>query len=251
MERMTLKNAQQELVIDHDWISYFEFNRSHLLFLDYGNKEELNKEEKKLITPSVQAFQLGEGSEGLHLKKAANRFAKRSGYKKYPEMIECFIGEENRHSHMLQKYMEIYEIPRIEHHGLDSVFRFLRKGMGIEGEIMVLVTAEMIALPYYSALSEATGSRLLKTICSQMRNDEYMHVIFQSETLHYIYEHRNPKANQWMAWFRRIFMNVTLAVVWIRYGRVFRRGGFSFLRFFRDCNGLLTDSVRIAKFGSL
>lgn len=251
MERITLKNARQELVVDHDWTAYFHFNNQHLLFLDYSEKGGLSAGEKRLITPSIQAFQLGEGSEGTHLKEAARRFADLAGYPKYPEMMDCFIQEENRHSQILKKYMEIYGIPCIDRHGLDTVFRFLRKWMGIEGEITVLVTAEMIALSYYSALSAATRSKLLKTICSQMLQDEYMHVIFQSETLHRIYSHRDPRANKCMAVFRWGFMNVVLTVVWLRYRELFRRGGYSYVRFSRDCNSCLMDSVRIAKFGRI
>lgn len=251
MERLTLKNARQELVVDHDWTAYFHFNNQHLLFLDYSEKGGLSSEERKLITPSIQAFQLGEGSEGRHLKRAAKRFAERSGYQRYPEMMDCFIGEENRHSQILKKYMEIYGIPCVSHHALDTIFRFLRKGMGIEGEIMVLVTAEMIALSYYSALSAATHSKLLKTICSQMLQDEYMHVIFQSETLHRIYSHRNPRANKCMAVFRWGFMNTVLSLVWMKYRELFRRGGYSYVRFSRDCNSCLMESMRIARFGGI
>ncbi len=87
--------------------------------------------------------------------------------------------------------MEIYQIDTTEKLWIDNVFRHLRKMMGLECEVIILVTAEMIALSYYTALSNATKSELLKTICSQMLNDELKHVVLQSDTLFRISNRRN------------------------------------------------------------
>lgn len=81
-----------------DWIEYFKYNNAHLLKLDFTNNTELSKAKKELITPSIKAFQLGEGSEGKHLMKVVEKFSKQKDYKEYPEIMKWFILEENRHS---------------------------------------------------------------------------------------------------------------------------------------------------------
>ena len=69
MKRVKLEEAKIENLREFNWIEYFKYNNSHLLKLDFNKGNELTEEEKKPITPSIKAFQIGEGSEGKHLSK--------------------------------------------------------------------------------------------------------------------------------------------------------------------------------------
>ena len=97
--------------------------------------------------------------------------------------MRYFIKEENTHSAYLAQYMKWHRVPERKRSVLDSIFRRLRQVNGIRSEVTVLVTAEIIALSYYTALKNATKSSALKSICSQMLHDELPHVVFQSYTL--------------------------------------------------------------------
>ncbi|MDE6111059.1 MAG: hypothetical protein K2F65_03990, partial [Eubacterium sp.] len=177
MKRISLSETGIHNIKDFNWVEYFKYNNSHLIKLDYSLNNELSAEEKALVFPSIKAFQIGEGSEGRHLSKTVKEFAERSNYNSFPEIMKWFILEENRHSQTLKKYLDIYGVESVQKLWIDNVFRFLRKLMGIECEVIVLVTAEMIALSYYDALSDSTNSKLLKDICAQMLNDELKHVV--------------------------------------------------------------------------
>ncbi len=63
MERVKLVEVKIDDLKSFDWIEYFRYNNSNLLKLDFENNRELTSEEKELITPSIRAFQIGEGSE--------------------------------------------------------------------------------------------------------------------------------------------------------------------------------------------
>lgn len=247
MESVPLSAADIDDIKTFDWISYFEYNNSHLLKVDYTVCDELTKEEIELITPSIRAFQIGEGSEGKHLKKAVKKFAQKSGYPEYIKIMRWFIIEENRHSSTLAKYMKAYGIKRAEHLWIDNVFRFLRKLTGIGCEVVVLVTAEMIALSYYDALANATRSEQLKAICAQMLHDELMHVILQSDTLRRISQRRNNAVNYVVRILRKIIMKLTAFTVWYKYRRLFIKGGYSYNRFSRNCREYLRESISIEK----
>lgn len=251
MERAKLVETKIENLKEYDWVEYFKYNNSHLLKLDFSNNTELSEEEKKLITPSIKAFQIGEGSEGKHLTKVVEKFAIKNDYEEYKEIMKWFITEENRHSQTLKKYMEIYEIEPIEKLWIDNIFRILRKIMGLECEVIVLVTAEMIALSYYTALSNATDSKLLKTICTQMLNDELKHVVLQSDTLHKIYAKRNKFINRIVTDLRKLVMNATVFVVWHKYKELFLKGDYSYKKFKTHCTEYLNESIQIQKTGSL
>ena len=164
MERVKLIETKIENIRKFNWVDYFKFNNENLFKLDFSNNTELSYEEIRIITPSIRAFQIGEGSEGKYLLKRVEKFASKTDYKEYKEIMKWFVMEENRHSQTLKKYMEIYEIKPVNKLWIDKIFRILRKTMGLECEVIVLVTAEMIALSYYTALSNATNSNLLKTI---------------------------------------------------------------------------------------
>lgn len=247
MERVKLKETGIDNLSEFNWIKYFKYNNEHLLKLDFDINKELSDEEKEIIKPSIKAFQIGEGSEGKHLSKVVEKFAIKSDYKEYIEIMKWFILEENRHSQTLKKYMEIYDIKPIKKLWIDNVFRILRKMMGLECEVIILVTAEMIALSYYTALGNATNSKLLKTICKQMLNDELKHVVLQSDTLYRISNNRNKIINSFIRWIRKIIMKVTVFVVWHKYKKVFIKGEYSYKKFKQDSLEYLDESIEIEK----
>lgn len=82
----------------------------------------------------------------------------------------------------------------------------------------------MIALSYYTALANATNSKLLRTICVQMLNDELMHVVLQSDTLYRISKNRNQIVNNLVRLIRKCLMRCTVFVVWHQYKKLFRKG---------------------------
>lgn len=47
-----------------DWNAYFAANHQRRLHIDFSGEKGLTEEERKLIFPSIRAFQKGEGSEG-------------------------------------------------------------------------------------------------------------------------------------------------------------------------------------------
>lgn len=251
MKRTKLRETRIKDLETFQWVEYFKFNNAHLFKLDFSNDHELSAREKKLITPSIRAFQIGEGSKGEHLKKAVRKFAKKTGYREYPEIMKWFIMEENRHSKTLKKYMEIYQIENCKALWIDNVFRLLRKMMGIECEVIILVTAEMIALSYYTALSNATNSALLKKICRQMLNDELKHVVLQSDTLFRISKNRNEAANVLIRGIRRLIMRMTSLTVWLMYQDLLKKGHYTYKLFTRHCMEYLEESIYIEKYGKI
>ena len=66
-----------------DWLAYFQYNEKHLLKLDFALSEKISKEEIRMIAPSVQAFQKGEGSDGRHLMKTVEDYANKTGDIRY------------------------------------------------------------------------------------------------------------------------------------------------------------------------
>ncbi len=224
-----------------EWIAYFKDNDKKRLDVDFSQEKGLSGEEMALIFPSIRAFRKGEGSDGGHLMEAADVLVEKCGCPEYREAMQWFVREENWHSSYLKQYMNYYHVEDLESSLLDYIFRRLRKIGGLKGEITVLVTAEMIALTYYDALSKCTDSPALKSICRQMLHDELPHIMFQSYTLSRL---KSGPADR----LGRIFlMEITLLFVWAAFHDVYRAGGYGFVRFFRENLGYLRQSVELAR----
>lgn len=250
MKQIKLCETDIKNIKEYDWVKYFEYNNSHLLKIDFNNSTELSEDEIKLITPSIRAFQIGEGSEGRHLTKCVKKFADKTDYKEYTAIMKWFVLEENRHSQTLKKYMDIYHIEPAKKLWIDNVFRLLRKLMGLECEIIVLVTAEMIAMSYYTALSNAVNSKVLNIICQQMLKDELRHIVLQSSTLHKISVGRCNAINHLIKFMRKLIMQSTIFVVWHKYKALFLKGGYTYNTFKQHCTEYLKESIRIEETGN-
>ena len=235
-----IKNSRFSRYNYDQWIKYFKWNACHRLETDFSEEPELSQEIRRLIIPSVTAFQKGEQSEGTFLRRAAEEFAADQQEPSYPEAIKWFIREENMHSAYLAQYMKWHGIKKKEDNTLDRFFRRLRQKKGIYSEVIVLITAEIIALSYYTALGNAMSSQALKRICRQMLHDELPHVIFQSYTLGHFKKSTRDTLS-------RIFlMQISCVAVWAAFGNVFRVGGYSFCQFLSDSLKYLRQSLELS-----
>jgi hypothetical protein len=219
-----------------DWVEYFRMNRSRLLPIPWGLGAELCATERTAIARSIQAFQLGESSEGRNLMGYARAWAVRSGDADYVEAIGLLIAEEQRHARDLGRFMELNGIPCIRRRWTDTVFRRLRNLVGtLEISIAVLVTAEIIAKVYYAALREASESKMLRRICDQILRDEARHVEFQTEQLTKLRRSRAaPLLWATLALHEILFLGAMLVVAW-SHRFALSRGGFGIRRFCRAC----------------
>lgn len=223
------------------WLAFFKNNDKYRLIIDELSLGTLSEYDKKLITPSIAAFQCGEHSEGLSLKKYAKKFSKLYDENVYNEVIDWFIKEENFHSHYLYVFMKGENIPIRKKNQLDRIFRKIRQCSGIESEIITLVTAEIIALTYYSVLGDATDSKELKKICRQMLHDELPHIVFQSYTISHF------KQNISLRMKRRILMETTTIAVYFAFYKFFKKNSCSFSFFRKENLGYLSQSEDIIK----
>lgn len=222
------------------WCEFFEENDRHRLDVEALDDVKITGREKRLLASSVKAFCKGEHSEGSYLRHAAAGFAQRYKEVSYPDAIELFIREENFHSAYLAVWLRRHKMTLARHTVLDRIFRQLRRLFGFRSEQMVLVTAEMIALTYYSALAQATTSPALQRICAQMLHDELPHIVFQSYSIgHY-------RQTLFLRTYRRVMMELTTQAVYLAYKPFFLKAGMSLAEFRAENLGYLAQSQEIA-----
>ena len=217
-----------------DWCEYFRSNSCAASDFPWDDAYPLTPGERSAIEKSIQQFQLGEGSDGKRLLGRGKAFARAVGDAGFLTALEHLVREEQRHSGHLGRFMERQGIPIVAHHWVDTVFRRLRGLAGLELSLTVLVTAELIAVPYYRALREATRSPLLRAICSRILRDEAGHLRFQAWMLSRVAFGR-LRSRQWlMASAHGLFLLGASLLVWIGHRLVFARAGYALDQFLEE-----------------
>jgi hypothetical protein len=226
---------------EKDWKSLFESRRGCEHSLPWHDPYLLTPVERDLVLASIRQFQLGEGSDGCGLVRRALASRLVAADPEFVPTLQLFIAEEQRHSWLLRQFLHRENTACLEGHWVDQVFRRVRKFAGLELCLSVLVSAEIVAMPYYSALTRATESQLLRAICRQILRDEAGHLRYQADNLRRLRALR-PWRFPWAEWWLwRAFFWTTLTVVWRHHGPVLRAGGYKLSSFRKECVALLRE----------
>jgi hypothetical protein len=204
-------------------------NQNHFDHIHFNGETEMSMEERKLLSSAIQQFQRGENSEGKHLYKFGRDFNN-----DYFDSVRAFIKEEQSHALVLGRFMHVHRIPLIKGHWIDGVFRKLRNLGGLEWSLIVLSSAEVIATTFYDALRKATSSPALQEICIQILTDEQVHIHYQGCTLNKLNEGRSWWKVKAIRYAHTFLMLGTMLVVWFQYGKIYKAGGYSFRKYFKD-----------------
>jgi hypothetical protein len=206
----------------------------------------LTDEQRAVLISSLQDFQLGESSEGRHGRGRAAAYADGIGDSHYAEAIRLFFAEENQHASYLERYLRSHGVEPIGRSWTDFVFRRVRRLMGLEVLLTVLLTAELIGEVYYRAVRAATRCPTLRAICAQLLRDERMHVRFHVERFQFLRRGRSRVRTALQDGLWRVFFTATCLAVWLKHGRALRLGGYGFRRFRAEALRRFRRAVRAA-----
>jgi 1,2-phenylacetyl-CoA epoxidase catalytic subunit len=213
--------------ISRFWSSHFVTNRLTSDDLPWGDTYQLTSRERRAIQRSIQQFQLGEGSSGKRLLKRGLAQARATRDPDFLRALYLFVKEEQRHSSYLLRFMQAQKMPTLRHQWVDSVFRVLRGLAGLELSLRVLVTAEIVAVPYYRALRDATSSPLLKAMSARILVDEAAHLRFQASMLSRLALRRWASTDALIARTHRLFLTGTSLIVWLGHRSVFLAAAYT------------------------
>ena len=220
-----------------DFKDYFEANQNRFADLAWDDPHLLSPAERRAVRSSLQAFQRGESSEGHYLYARA----KQLGDPEYTAAMRLFIKEEQTHAAVLGRFLDQQRIERLRGHWLDGVFRGLRRVLGLEHTLRVLLLAEVVAAVYYRALLNATYSGLLQQICRRIVLDEEVHLNFQCLALRHLAAGRAGVG----AWLRRLayrgLMAGTTLAAYAACRRTLRAGGYGWSGF---CTAVAAEYAR-------
>ncbi|MDP9046844.1 MAG: ferritin-like domain-containing protein [Bacteroidota bacterium] len=210
------------------WIGHFTTNSLEQR-VNWDNAPNIAETEISTILPSLQAWQLGETSDGKHLIAAAKRYAGKISDPKYVDAVKLFIKEEQKHGNNLGRYLDALGKPRIRQNWGDTLFRKVRYfNTSMELWTLAVIIVESTAQIFYQALKDATGCELLKEICTDILIDEAHHITFQTERLSIIFSGKTAFSRSWRRVFYKYFFYGVSALVWFAHSKLFKAGGNTF-----------------------
>ena len=215
------------------WIGHFKANALEKR-INWDSKPNITPKEICAILPSLQAWQLGETSEGKHLVEASTKYAHAIGDLPYIDAVKLFIKEEQKHGNNLGLYLDAIGQPRVTKNWGDTLFRRVRYfNTSMEMWTLAVVVVESTAQIFYQSLKDATQCTLLKQICNDILIDEAYHITFQTERLAIIYDGKNNFSKAWRRVAYKQFFYATSLLVWFGHRKSFKAGGNSYSSYLR------------------
>ncbi|KIA90299.1 hypothetical protein OC25_24560 [Pedobacter kyungheensis] len=213
------------------WINYFLENAT-INRIDWTLEPLINSKEKDNILKSLKAWQLAETGDGKHLMHVSKKYAQKVNDPEYPEAVNLFIKEEQKHGANLGKYLDLIGVKRLEKNWDDSLFRQVRYfNSSMELWTITVLTVESAAQIFYQALKDATNCQLLKQICTDILIDEAAHIQFQKERLYIICSQKNA-FSRWLACLAyACFFTGTSLVIWLAHRKLFKAGHLNFSKY--------------------
>ena len=218
-------NNAKNLNTSKEWFNYFNRNLEQKR-IDWTIPPTITKAELKSVLKSLQAWQLGETSDGSNLIAASIQFAKKINDPYYVDAMRLFIKEEQKHGNNLGRYLDVINEPRIKKNWGDTLFRKVRYlNTSMQWWTIAVLTVESAAQIFYQCLNDASNCKLLQQICTDILIDEAPHIQFQQQRLHAIIQLKS-NSNKWFSLILyKIFFYCTSFVVWLTHKKLFKAGG--------------------------
>src|SRR5262245_23848653 len=164
-----------------EWLNYYRQNSHDRKEPQWHVPCRLALSTQRALARSLSHFQLGESGEGNFLLASAAREVPHDAA--YHEALKLFIAEDQEHARLLGHVVHRFGGQKIRRHWTHFLFRFVRRTLGLNFELQVLVIAELVGTAYYRLLRARSHDPVLQDVCDQILRDEAGHVYFHADWL--------------------------------------------------------------------
>ena len=215
-----------------EWLNYYQQNSLNHTEPQWHVPCPLALPMQRALARSLSHFQLGESGEGNFLLACAAREAPYDAA--YHEALGLFIAEEQEHARLLTHLVHRFGGQKIRRHWTHSLFRFVRRALGLNFELQVLVIAELVGTAYYRLLRARAHDPVLQQVCDQILHDETGHIYFHADWLGtsqlcFLPLERQP----WRARFKILFA-LAARIAWLDHRDCLESVGVNRRAFFRE-----------------
>lgn len=202
------------------WLAHFQQNRLNRPEPAWDAPPLPASSVTQTLASSLSHFQLGESGEGRFLlSEARHAFPDDPDY---CEALSLFISEEQEHARLLERLVLRLGGKTISRHWSHFLFRLLRRALGVNFELHVLVIAELVGTGYYRLVRRYSRDPVVVQVCDLVLLDEAWHVAFHCERFAADQAAWLPlERTLWVTSFQVLFLAAT-AVAWVDHGAALR-----------------------------
>ncbi|MFJ8039185.1 ferritin-like domain-containing protein [Kitasatospora sp. NPDC096147] len=182
------------------------------------------------VWASLQKFQVGEDGDGANLIGKADL----AGDPHYARAARLFVAEEQNHARLLARLLAAGGRATLDGHWSDRVFVLVRRLLGMRTELLVLMIAELVAVPYYRAVRDGAGDPLASRVAGLIMADEQRHIPFHCDRLADSLAELGPTARKVTVAGWRVLLLAAALFVAVDHGPALRALRAGRLRFMRD-----------------
>jgi hypothetical protein len=203
------------------WIRHFEKNRLHRPEPDWNAPFQMEEKKRRALAWSLAEYQLGDGGGPCRLIARDAENYRQSSH--YTQMVtDLWFREEAEHSRLLSGAVKRLRGTFVTDTFAFRQFQRVRRFMGAQFEMLVLLQVEIISTVYYRIIRKHCGDEPIAAMCGLILRDETGHVSYHRDRL------CQDHPGGWNLWQRLWFYFLgyaCAAVLWLGHGRSLRAIG--------------------------
>lgn len=219
------------------WRAHFRDSVVRERAFSWEDGVQLAPASREPVVVALQHIQRALSSPGLNLRTKVRRSCSRE----YAECIDLYVKEKGIHADLLAQLLwEMGEEPS-KRFWADFLFRRFRRRFGWTGELMVLLTAEMTAVPLFRVIANHTQDPLVTAVLESIIEDEAFHLGFHIDHLRPELRKMSNLSNVAMQHAWGALFSATLSYVMTDLHDLFKTFGYSRLTFWTDAWNLFAQ----------
>lgn len=227
------------------WMQHFEASVSRHRDIRWEQGVQLDPALAEPVLQSLQTFQRGLTSPGIHLRTKVRQTCPRE----YSECVDLYVAEKAVHADLLMKVLWEAGSGPAKRAWSDFLFRRVRRRFDYTKELMVLLTVEMASMPFFRILANQVGCPLITDVIEEILEDQAYHVGFHIDHLREALEGRGGIEKLAIQQFWGGIFATSLSVVMADNREVFEALDYPKLSYWTDARNLFAQ-VQTGLFGS-
>lgn len=219
------------------WLDHFRGSVRRERQIQWGLGVRLPDDVRDPVLTSLKVFQRGLSSPGLDLRTKVRRGCPRE----YAECIDLYVQEKQVHAELLMRVVWEAGDEPARRAWIDFLFRHFRRRFDWANELTILLTAEMVAMPFLRVVSNHVQDPVVRQVLESILADQAYHLGFHID-------HLRPELAKRTSWERfahqqawTSFFGTALSLVMVDNRTVFEALGYNRLAFWTDAWNLFAQ----------
>lgn len=156
------------------WLAHFESSVERPRNIDWSRVPQIDEELREPLVRALAFFQRGLSSQGFNLRTKVRQHCP----DEYVQCIDLYVQEKAIHADQLAKLVWALGGQPGRRSVADFAFRRFRRRFGWLAEIMVLLSVEMVTVPFFRVLANQIDDPLIRDVLEGIIYDQSWHIGF-------------------------------------------------------------------------